>query len=100
MIDPRLKRAGVSAFNTPKRTPSHPTKSHIVVAKEGSQVNGEYVVVMYSQSKTGEVVGTEPDQLLPKSKMPLSVLLELLVVTSVLRLLRVMNNGSQESLLG
>jgi hypothetical protein len=22
---------------------------------------GEYVVVMYSQSKTGEVVGTEPD---------------------------------------
>jgi hypothetical protein len=30
----------------------------------------------------------------------LLVLLELLVVTSVLRLLRVMNNGSQESILG
>ena len=33
--DPRLKRAGVSGFNKPKRTPSHPTKSHVVVAKEG-----------------------------------------------------------------
>jgi hypothetical protein len=38
MADPRLKRAGVSGFNKPKRTPSHPKKSHIVVAKEGSQV--------------------------------------------------------------
>ncbi len=36
--DPRLKRAGVSGFNKPKRTPSHPKKSHIVVAKEGDQV--------------------------------------------------------------
>jgi hypothetical protein len=30
--------AGVSGFNQPKRTPSHPTKSHIVVAKEGDKV--------------------------------------------------------------
>lgn len=36
--DPRLKRAGVSGYNKPKRTPSHPSKSHVVVAKEGSQV--------------------------------------------------------------
>ena len=36
--DSRLARAGVSGFNKPKRTPSHPTKSHIVVAKSGSQV--------------------------------------------------------------
>jgi len=36
--DPRLKRAGVSGFNKPKRTPSHPTKSHVVVAKSGEQV--------------------------------------------------------------
>jgi hypothetical protein len=36
--DPRLKRAGVAGFNKPKRTPSHPKKSHIVVAKEGSKV--------------------------------------------------------------
>ena len=36
--DPRLKRAGVSGFNKPKRTPSHPTKSHIVVAKSGDKI--------------------------------------------------------------
>ena len=36
--DPRLKRAGVTAFNRPKRTPSHSTKSHVVVAKEGDKV--------------------------------------------------------------
>jgi hypothetical protein len=38
MKDSRLERAGVQGFNKPKRTPSHPTKSHIVVAKEGDQV--------------------------------------------------------------
>tara|TARA_B100000530_G_scaffold259794_1_gene173066 strand:- start:2412 stop:2696 length:285 start_codon:yes stop_codon:yes gene_type:complete len=36
--DPRLARAGVSGFNKPKRTPKHPTKSHVVVAKEGDKV--------------------------------------------------------------
>ena len=36
--DPRLKRFGLSAFNKPKRTPSHPTKSHVVLAKEGDTV--------------------------------------------------------------
>ena len=36
--DPRLERAGVEGFNKPKRTPSHPTKSHVVVAKEGDKV--------------------------------------------------------------
>lgn len=36
--DPRLAKAGVEGYNKPKRTPSHPTKSHVVVAKEGSQV--------------------------------------------------------------
>jgi hypothetical protein len=36
--DPRLARAGVSGFNKPKRTPSHPKKSHVVVAKEGDKV--------------------------------------------------------------
>ena len=33
--DPRLERVGVQGYNKPKRTPSHPTKSHVVVAKEG-----------------------------------------------------------------
>ena len=36
--DPRLKRVGVSGFNKPKRTPSHPTNSHVVVAKEGDKI--------------------------------------------------------------
>ena len=36
--DSRLKRAGVSGFNKPKRTPKHKTKSHIVVAKEGNKI--------------------------------------------------------------
>ena len=36
--DPRLERLGVEGFNKPKRTPSHPTKSHVVVAKSGDQV--------------------------------------------------------------
>lgn len=36
--DPRLERAGVSGYNKPKRTPNHPKKSHVVVAKEGDQI--------------------------------------------------------------
>ena len=36
--DPRLERAGVSGFNKPKRTPNHPKKSHVVVAKEGDKI--------------------------------------------------------------
>lgn len=36
--DPRLTRAGVSGYNKPKRTPGHPKKSHIVVAKVGTKV--------------------------------------------------------------
>jgi len=36
--DPRLKRAGVSGFNKPKRTPNHATKSHVVVAKLGDTI--------------------------------------------------------------
>lgn len=36
--DPRLARAGVSGFNKPKRTPNHPKKSHIVVARSGGKV--------------------------------------------------------------
>lgn len=38
MKDSRLTRAGVSGYNKPKRTPSHPTKSHVVVAKSGDQI--------------------------------------------------------------
>ena len=36
--DQRLARAGVAGYNKPKRTPDHPKKSHVVVAKSGDQV--------------------------------------------------------------
>ena len=36
--DPRLERFRLAGFNKPKRTPSHPTKSHVVLAKEGDKV--------------------------------------------------------------
>ena len=48
---PRLKRAGVSGFNKPKRTPSHPKKSHVVVAKSGGQVK---TIRFGQQGKTGD----------------------------------------------
>ena len=35
--DSKLAKAGVSGYNKPKATPSHPTKSHVVVAKEGDK---------------------------------------------------------------
>ena len=53
--DPRLARAGVVAFNTPRRTPDHATKSHIVVAKVGSQVR----TIRFGQQgvRTNQTVG-------------------------------------------
>ena len=36
--DPRIKRLGVAGYNKPKRTPNHPTKSHVVLAKVGDRV--------------------------------------------------------------
>jgi hypothetical protein len=56
--DPRLKRAGVSGFNKPKRTPNHPKKSHVVVAKEGDKVKtirfGEQGASTAGKPKAGE----------------------------------------------
>ena len=56
--DPRLERAGVAGFNKPKRTPNHPNKSHVVVAKEGDQVKtirfGEQGAKTAGAPKAGE----------------------------------------------
>lgn len=56
--DPRLKKAGVKGYNKPKRTPNHPTKSHVVVAKEGNQVKtirfGEQGAKTAGKPKKGE----------------------------------------------
>ena len=56
--DPRLARAGVSGYNKPKRTPNHPKKSHVVVAKQGDQVKtirfGEQGAKTAGKPKSGE----------------------------------------------
>jgi hypothetical protein len=56
--DSRLTRAGVSGFNKPKRTPSHPKKSHIVVAKVGDKIKtirfGEQGASTAGKPKKGE----------------------------------------------
>ena len=54
--DARLARAGVSGYNKPKRTPGHKTKSHVVVAKSGSQVK---TIRFGQQGKTGFPDGTK-----------------------------------------
>lgn len=36
-IQSKLKKYGLAGVNKPKRTPSHPTKSHIVLAKVGDK---------------------------------------------------------------
>lgn len=55
MKDSRLERAGVRGFNQPKKTPSHPTKSHIVVAKVGDTIK----TIRFGQQgvKTNQTVG-------------------------------------------
>jgi hypothetical protein len=56
--DPRLERAGVDGYNKPKRTPNHPTKSHVVVAKEGDKIKtirfGEQGAKTAGKPKAGE----------------------------------------------
>jgi hypothetical protein len=56
--DSRLERAGVSGYNKPKRTPNHPKKSHIVVAKVGNIIKtirfGEQGASTAGKPKAGE----------------------------------------------
>ena len=56
--DSRLKSAGVSGYNKPKRTPKHPKKSHVVVAKDGTKVKtirfGEQGASTAGDRKKGE----------------------------------------------
>lgn len=53
-----LQRIGVSGYNKPKRTPGHPKKSHVVVAKEGDKVKtiryGEQGASTAGKPKAGE----------------------------------------------
>ena len=56
--DSRLTRVGVAGYNKPKRTPSHPKKSHVVVAKEGDKIKtirfGEQGANTAGKPKAGE----------------------------------------------
>ena len=58
MQDNKLKNAGVSGYNKPKRTPNHPKKSHVVVAKVGSTTKtirfGEQGASTAGKPKAGE----------------------------------------------
>jgi len=53
-----MERLGVSGYNKPKRTPNHPTKSHVVLAKEGDRVKtirfGEQGASTAGAPKAGE----------------------------------------------
>lgn len=56
--DPRLAKNGLSGYNKPKRTPNHPTKSHVVLAKEGDKTKlirfGEQGAKTAGKPKAGE----------------------------------------------
>tara|TARA_Y100001973_G_C5115962_1_gene290178 strand:- start:286 stop:561 length:276 start_codon:yes stop_codon:yes gene_type:complete len=64
--DPRLKRFNLTGFNKPKRTPNHPTKSHVVLAKEGDKIK----LIRYGQqgvSGAGKNPQTEKEKARRKS---------------------------------
>ena len=65
--DPRLERAGVSGYNKPKRTPKHPKKSHVVVAKEGDKIK----TIRFGEqgaSTAGKPKANESDRMKAKRK--------------------------------
>ena len=53
-----MERLGLSGVNKPKRTPKHPTKSHVVMAKEGDTYKlirfGEQGASTAGKPKSGE----------------------------------------------
>ena len=59
--DPRLTKNRLEGFNKPKKTPSHPTKSHVVLAKKGDKIK----LIRYGQqgvSGAGKNPQTEKDK--------------------------------------
>jgi hypothetical protein len=54
-IKSTMEREGLSGVNKPKRTPKHPTKSHVVMASEG----GKYKLIRFGQQgvKTNQTAG-------------------------------------------
>ena len=58
MSDNKLTKLGLTGYNKPKRTPNHPKKSHVVVAKEGGVTKtirfGEQGASTAGRPKAGE----------------------------------------------
>ena len=56
--DPRLAKNNLSGYNKPKRTPNHPKKSHVVLAREGGKTKlirfGEQGAKTAGKPKAGE----------------------------------------------
>lgn len=55
MLKDKLKRYNLEGVNKPKRTPSHPTKSHVVLAKEGDKTK---LIRFGQQGVTGDRTDT------------------------------------------
>tara|TARA_R100001594_G_scaffold11185_1_gene25597 strand:+ start:219 stop:494 length:276 start_codon:yes stop_codon:yes gene_type:complete len=51
-----MKRLGLKGFNKPKRTPSHSSKSHVVMAKDGDKTK---LIRFGQQGKTGDKTMTK-----------------------------------------
>ena len=51
-----LKRYGLSGVNKPKRTPNHPDKSHVVLAKEGDNTK----LIRFGQQGADTVTESNP----------------------------------------
>ena len=57
--DSRLSKLNLSGYNQPKRTPDHPTKSHVVVAKEGDEVK---TIRFGQQGVSGSLEGSKRNE--------------------------------------
>ena len=60
-----MQRLGLSGVNKPKRTPDHPTKSHVVMASEG----GKYKLIRFGEqgaSTAGKPKAGESDRMKKK----------------------------------
>ena len=57
-VKKKLKRFGLAGLNKPKRTPSHPKKSHVVAVRDGSKIKiirfGEKGASTAGKPKAGE----------------------------------------------
>ena len=80
-----------AGYNKPKRTPNHPKKSHVVLAKEGSTIKmirfGEQGASTAGKPKAGE------SDRMKKKRAKHDMVKTLLVVSLVLRTGQIKQNG-------